>query len=122
MEDTISTCICVNRFLVENEIHDEFVHRLKAEAEKIVLGDGTKPGVTQGLLIDAKTPGFMRELLDDATAKGAAIVCGGKQPALGGGFFVMSGWLSTIKTKLLLMILIADEIPPQEIKNEFENF
>lgn len=81
------TCICVNRFLVESEIHDEFVRRLKAEAEKIVLGDGTKPGVTQGPLIDAKTPGFMRELLDDATARGAAIVCGGKQPALGGGFF-----------------------------------
>ena len=35
---------------------------------------------------------------------------------------VMSGWLSAIKARLLLMILIADEIPPQEIKNEFENF
>ena len=35
---------------------------------------------------------------------------------------VMSGWLSAIKARLLLMVLIADEIPPQEIKNEFENF
>ena len=35
---------------------------------------------------------------------------------------VMSGWLSAIKARLLLMILIADEIPLQEIKNEFENF
>ena len=35
---------------------------------------------------------------------------------------VMSGWLSAIKTRLLLMILIANQVSPQEIKNEFENF
>lgn len=81
------TCICVNRFLVEDAVHDEFVRRLKAEAEKIVLGDGTKPDITQGPLIDSRTPRFMQELLDDATSKGAVIVCGGKQPALGGNFF-----------------------------------
>lgn len=81
------TCICANRFLVEDAVHDAFVERLKAEASKIVIGDGTKPGVSQGPLIDAKAFAFMRTLLDDAVAKGATIVCGGKPSALGGNFF-----------------------------------
>ena len=81
------TCICANRFLVEDAVHDEFVERLKAEVGKIILGDGTKSGVTQGPLIDGKAFTFMQTLLDDALAKGATIVCGGKPSSLGGNFF-----------------------------------
>jgi succinate-semialdehyde dehydrogenase/glutarate-semialdehyde dehydrogenase len=81
------TCICANRFLVEDAVHDEFVERLKTEVGRIILGDGTKSGVTQGPLIDGKAIAFMHELLQDATGKGATIVCGGKPSALGGNFF-----------------------------------
>lgn len=81
------TCICANRFLVEDAVHDAFVERLKIEAGKIILGDGTKPGVSQGPLIDAKAFAFMRTLLDDAVAKGATVVYGGKPSVLGGNFF-----------------------------------
>lgn len=81
------TCICANRFLVEDAVHDEFVERLTAEVGKIILGDGTKAGVTQGPLIDGKAFAFMQTLLDDAVAKGATIVCGGKPSPLGGNFF-----------------------------------
>lgn len=35
---------------------------------------------------------------------------------------IMSGWLSAIKARLLLMILIANETPFKRIKEEFENF
>lgn len=81
------TCICANRFLVEDAVHDEFVERLRTEVGKIILGDGTRAGVTQGPLIDAKAFAFMQTLLDDAVAKGATIVCGGKPSPLGGNFF-----------------------------------
>lgn len=81
------TCICANRFLVEEGIHDLFVERLQAEVGKIILGDGTQAGVTQGPLIDDKAFAFLHELLNDAVDKGAVIVCGGKPSTLGGNFF-----------------------------------
>ncbi len=81
------TCICANRFLIEDSVHDDFVNRLKTEVGKIILGDGTMSHVTQGPLIDAKAFSFMQELLKDAVDKGATIVCGGKPSELGGNFF-----------------------------------
>jgi len=81
------TCICANRFLVQSSVHDEFVEKLRTEVGKIILGDGTRAGVTQGPLIDQKALAFMQVLIDDAVAKGAAIVCGGKVSPLGGNFF-----------------------------------
>ena len=54
------TCICANRFLVEDAVHDEFVERLKTEVGRIILGDGTQTGVTQGPLIDGKAFAFMQ--------------------------------------------------------------
>ncbi len=81
------TCICANRFLVEDAVHDEFVKRLQAEVGKIILGDGTQAGVTQGPLIDGKAFALMQALLNDAVTKGATIVHGGKPSVLGGNFF-----------------------------------
>lgn len=81
------TCICANRFLIEDAVHDAFVERLKTEVSKIILGDGTQAGVTQGPMINNQAFVFMQELLDDAVAKGATIVCGGKASSLGGNFF-----------------------------------
>jgi succinate-semialdehyde dehydrogenase/glutarate-semialdehyde dehydrogenase len=81
------TCICANRFLIEDSVYDEFVERLKTEVGKIILGDGTKANVTHGPLIDGKAFAFMQELLKDAVDKGASIVCGGKPSELGGNFF-----------------------------------
>jgi succinate-semialdehyde dehydrogenase/glutarate-semialdehyde dehydrogenase len=81
------TCICANRFLIEDSVHDEFVTRLKTEVGKIILGDGTMAGVTQGPLIDGRAVTFMQELLKDAVDKGATVVCGGKPSSLGGNFF-----------------------------------
>ncbi len=72
------TCICVNRILVYRGIHDEFVEKLKEQAQKIVLGDGLQAGVTQGPMINNEAHANMQELVDDALAKGAKVVLGGK--------------------------------------------
>ena len=41
------------RVLVQNDVHDLFVEKLKAAMEKqLVLGDGFAEGVTQGPLIN----------------------------------------------------------------------
>ena len=81
------TCICADRFLVHEKVHDAFVQGLAEQVKKIKLGNGVEPGVEQGPLIDADALEHMKTLLDDAKAKGAKVICGGKQPALGGLFF-----------------------------------
>ena len=48
------TCVSTNRVLVQDTVHDSFVEKLRvAMEEHLVLGDGAKPGVTQGPLINA---------------------------------------------------------------------
>ncbi len=81
------TCVCANRLLVQDAIHDAFVARLKTAVEGFRVGDGLAPGVTQGPLINADAVAKVESLLADAIAKGGKLVIGGARHALGGEFF-----------------------------------
>ena len=81
------TCVCANRLMAQDGIHDEFVARLAEAVSRLRVGNGLEEGVTQGPLVSevavAKVEGHIR----DAVGQGARVVCGGKRHALGGGFF-----------------------------------
>lgn len=81
------TCVCTNRFFVQEGIHDAFVEKFAAAAKKLKVGSGLEDGVEQGPLIDEKAVAKTEEFVADATAKGAKVVLGGKRHALGGSFF-----------------------------------
>jgi succinate-semialdehyde dehydrogenase/glutarate-semialdehyde dehydrogenase len=81
------TCICVNRVLVHESIHDDYVARVVNKVKGIVLGNGLNAGVTQGPQIDAKAHSAMQDFVDDAVAKGARVEIGGKNSSLGGLFY-----------------------------------
>lgn len=81
------TCVCANRFLVQDGIYDAFAAKLAEAAGGLKVGSGVEAGVTQGPLIDAKALGKVETLIADAQEKGARIVCGGKRHRLGGSFF-----------------------------------
>jgi succinate-semialdehyde dehydrogenase / glutarate-semialdehyde dehydrogenase len=88
------TCVCTNRFLVEDSIHDEFVGKLAERSKALKVGPGTGDGIEQGPLIDQSAVEKIEELIADATGHGATLVTGGKRHALGGTFFeptVLSG-------------------------------
>jgi len=51
------------------------------------VGNGVEPGVTQGPLIDQFAVDKVEELIADARAKGARVVCGGRRHTLGQTFF-----------------------------------
>jgi succinate-semialdehyde dehydrogenase/glutarate-semialdehyde dehydrogenase len=70
------TCICVNRFLIQNTILGPFEERLVAESRKLKVGDGSKPGVEIGPLINTKAINKVRDLLIDAIAHGARLALG----------------------------------------------
>jgi succinate-semialdehyde dehydrogenase/glutarate-semialdehyde dehydrogenase len=88
------TCVCTNRVLVHESIHDAFLEKLVAEVNKLKVAPAFEQGAEQGPLINEKSVEKIEEHIADAVSKGAKIVAGGKRHALGHTFFeptVLSG-------------------------------
>ncbi|WP_374246958.1 NAD-dependent succinate-semialdehyde dehydrogenase [Zoogloea sp.] len=77
------TCVCSNRFLVQDGIYDTFAARLAEAVAGLKVGNGLEEGVTQGPLIDDAAIAKVEALVADALTKGARAVCGGRRHALG---------------------------------------
>ena len=82
------TCVCVNRFIVQSGIYEAFAAKLADASARLVVGDGTQPGVEQGPLINAAALAKVEALVADAQAQGARLLCGGARHALGGNFYL----------------------------------
>ncbi|MEO9065779.1 MAG: NAD-dependent succinate-semialdehyde dehydrogenase, partial [Burkholderiaceae bacterium] len=85
--NTGQTCVCTNRFYVQDAVHDAFVAKLADRSRALKVGGGTEEGVTQGPLIDDAALQKVEEHVADAIAHGARIVAGGKRHAKGGRFY-----------------------------------
>ncbi|MGY3549972.1 benzaldehyde dehydrogenase (NAD) [Bradyrhizobium sp. USDA 4472] len=71
-------CMSTERIIVDEAIADEFVRRLADKASKLPLGDPRKGPVVLGSVVDMTTVKRCNDLIDDALAKGAKLLCGGK--------------------------------------------
>jgi succinate-semialdehyde dehydrogenase/glutarate-semialdehyde dehydrogenase len=85
--NTGQTCVCVNRFLVQDGVYDEFASKLVTAVEAMKVGNGAEEDVAQGPLINAAGLAKVQEHVDDAVSKGANVTTGGQCHALGGNFF-----------------------------------
>ena len=81
------TCVCANRFLVQDGIYDEFAEKLAAAAAALKVGNGADDGVQQGPLIDMAAVDKVEEHIEDALSKGATTLAGGKRHDMGGTYF-----------------------------------
>jgi succinate-semialdehyde dehydrogenase/glutarate-semialdehyde dehydrogenase len=81
------TCVCANRLYVQDGVYDAFAAKLVDAVEKLKVGNGMEPGVTQGPLIDSAAVKKMEQHISDAVAKGGRLLTGGKPHALGHSFF-----------------------------------
>lgn len=80
------TCICANRFLVQDGIYDEFATRFVATVRRLKVGPGLDDS-QQGPLIDMAALQKVESLVEDALGKGAKALCGGKRHTLGRTFY-----------------------------------
>ncbi len=71
-------CMSTERIVVDESVADEFVAKLAAKAKSLPLGDPRKGPVVLGSVVDMATVTRCNALIDDALAKGATLVCGGK--------------------------------------------
>ncbi|AWM37913.1 Succinate-semialdehyde dehydrogenase [NADP(+)] GabD [Gemmata obscuriglobus] len=73
-------CISPSRFFVHQDIAKKFTEVAVEEAKKLKLGNGLEDGVVVGPMIEQKRVDATRELIADATGKGAACLTGGGRP------------------------------------------
>jgi len=81
------TCVCVNRILVQDGIHDAFVERLTRAVKTLKVSDGFEVGAQQGPLIDEAAVRKVEEQIADAVSKGGKLAVGGRRHSRGGTFF-----------------------------------
>jgi succinate-semialdehyde dehydrogenase/glutarate-semialdehyde dehydrogenase len=80
------TCVCSNRFFVQEGIYEQFAAKLTTAVRDLKVGNGMDKGVTVGPLIDDNAATSVCEFIDDAVAKGAVVNLGGGRSDLGGCF------------------------------------
>ncbi len=81
------TCVCTNRFYVQEGVYDEFVQKLAARVKRLHIGYGMDAGTDVGPLIDEAGVAKVEEHLADALSGGATVLAGGQRSGLGGTFF-----------------------------------
>ncbi|MDM0021882.1 NAD-dependent succinate-semialdehyde dehydrogenase [Variovorax saccharolyticus] len=72
------TCVCVNRFYVQEGVYETFVTRLAERVRELRLGNGFDPGVQVASLIDDPAVEKVRQHVSDAQSKGGRVLAGGR--------------------------------------------
>lgn len=81
-------CVSTERMFVADQIYDRFVARFVARTAAMSLGASMEWGVDMGTLISQAQLDTVRAHVDDAVAKGAKVLTGGRaRPDLGPFFF-----------------------------------
>lgn len=75
------TCVCANRILVQDGIHDRFVAALALATRELTVGSGAVEGTRIGPLISVAAAGKVRSHIADAVGRGARVVVGDGTPA-----------------------------------------
>lgn len=99
-ENAGQACVSVERIFVDDTIADEFEHLLADKVSRIKLGPWNDPLATMGPMINERQRQIVIGHIDDAVAKGATIVCGGKDHP---EKFVNPTVLSHVDTSMTIM-------------------
>jgi succinate-semialdehyde dehydrogenase/glutarate-semialdehyde dehydrogenase len=89
------SCIAAKRFLVHADVAAEWTSLFVARMKALVVGDPTEDTTDIGPLATESGLHDLEELVGDAVAKGATVLCGG-EPAGGRGWFYPPTVLSDV--------------------------
>ncbi|MFE8646387.1 aldehyde dehydrogenase [Sphingomonas sp. NCPPB 2930] len=71
-------CMSTERIVVDAKVADAFADAFAAKARTLPLGDPRQGPVVLGSVVDMATVERCNRMIDDALAKGATLLCGGK--------------------------------------------
>jgi succinate-semialdehyde dehydrogenase/glutarate-semialdehyde dehydrogenase len=82
------TCVCADRLLVHQSVHDEFVSKFVAAVEKLKVDQGMKEETTMGPLITRKAVESVEAKVTEAISEGGKCLTGGSAlTEVGANFF-----------------------------------
>ena len=81
------TCVCVNRFLVQAGIYDQFIQSFNEKIQQFNIGNGLVAGHDIGPVINQNAIQKIQAHITDAVEKGAKLITGGKIHTAGNLFF-----------------------------------
>ena len=84
--NTGQSCIASNRIYVQRSIYAKFLEKFVQQTRTLKTGDGLEDGVLVGPLINEEGLTKALEHIQDATKRGARLLCGGKRIARKGFF------------------------------------
>ena len=87
MRNAGESCIAANRFLVEDEVAEEFAARLAAQMSELRVGPGADPDNAVGPMINGGACKDIADLVDASVAAGATVLTGGGRREGPGHFF-----------------------------------
>jgi succinate-semialdehyde dehydrogenase/glutarate-semialdehyde dehydrogenase len=87
MRNIGEACTAANRFHVAESVASEFASGLAERMAALTIGRGTEDDVQVGPLIDEDQLQKVDELVQDATSKGAQVLCGGERLQRPGHFY-----------------------------------
>ncbi|WP_248769562.1 NAD-dependent succinate-semialdehyde dehydrogenase [Pseudomonas sp. MWU12-2345] len=102
--NTGQTCVCVNRFFIQDGVYEAFTTKLAEAVKALRVGNALDGETEQGPLINSAALSKVEQHVGDALEKGAKLMCGGRRHSLGGTFFE-----PTILTEVGDGMLIAQE-------------
>ncbi|MDH6265891.1 succinate-semialdehyde dehydrogenase/glutarate-semialdehyde dehydrogenase [Rhizobium sp. SG_E_25_P2] len=112
-------CVAPTRFLVQDDVADQFLDGFAEAARKIVVGNGLDPDSGMGPLANERRIPALEGFLQDAVAQGGRIVAGGKRIGNKGYFFE-----PTVIADVPTTARVMNEEPfgPLAIVNRFSSF
>ncbi|MGF7239248.1 MAG: aldehyde dehydrogenase family protein [Frankia sp.] len=96
-------CFSTERVYVHESVHDEFVDALVRKANEVKLSYPDPRTGHLGPFTLARQASIVDDHIDDALAKGARLVAGGKSENLGGGLFMRPGVLVDVTHDMKIM-------------------
>ena len=80
-ENVGQNCAQPSRFYVHEKVHDKFVEKFVATANKIKIGDPSDKETVMGPVVSKEQRDTIERYIKSAIDEGAKLVCGGKRPA-----------------------------------------
>jgi succinate-semialdehyde dehydrogenase/glutarate-semialdehyde dehydrogenase len=74
------SCIAAKRFIVHTDVYDAFSDRFVHAMRDLVMGDPMDPDTQLGPVATEQGREDLEELVADAVARGAKVLCGGERP------------------------------------------
>ncbi|MFM1984034.1 MAG: hypothetical protein RL723_469 [Actinomycetota bacterium] len=87
MRNIGQACTAANRFIVHEDVADEFAQKFAAKMAELKLGRGVAEGTTCGPVINSAAQKNMQSLVKTTVGEGANVITGGEAPDGSGYFF-----------------------------------